>query len=132
MGQKMTDSMREAVGNPAFQLVAWAAVALIGVVISLGTYLFTRADSDTQKGREELTQSINDLRVSIREFSKTLQDQQTSMLLMQSRVANLETVSSATRDGLSKVRDDVHRDTYRIDRLEDASGIRRTASRGAR
>ena len=133
MGQKMTDSMREAAENPAFRLVAWVAVGLVGVVISLGTYIFTRADTDTQSGRAELTQSIKDLRLDIQTFSRTLQEQQTNMLLMQSRVANLETVSSTTRDSLSKVRDDVQRDAFRIDRLEEVTNIQRhTAPRGAR
>lgn len=133
METRMSDSMREAANNPAFRLVAWAGVSMVGVVISMGTYIFTRSDTDTQAGRAELTQSIKDLRTDLQSFSRTLQDQQASMMLMQSRVANLETISSTTRDNLSKVRDEVQRDAFRIDRLEEVTNTQRhPAARGAR
>lgn len=130
MEPKMSDSVREASNNPAFKAAIWVATGLLAVVISMGTYIFaSRGDTD-ERGRQELKTSIDLLRTDLQSFSRTLQDQQTSMTLMQSRVTNLETLVNTMRDGVGKLRDDHQRDSYRIDRLEEVTNSSR--SRGAR
>lgn len=118
-GHKMSDSLREAQSNPAFKLIAWACTGLIVAVISMTTYIFTTRGSDDKEGRAELNKSIEGLRGDIQTFNRNLTEQQMTVTLLQSRVTGLEARATSTSDGLSKVRDDVQRDGFRIDRIEE-------------
>ncbi len=128
-GNKMADSLREAQSNPAFKVLAWAATTMVVALISMGTYIFTSKGMDDKEGRVELSKSIDGLRGDIQTFNRTLQEQQMNITLIQSRVTGLEARATSTGDGLSKVRDDVQRDGFRIDRLEDAVNLPTKARR---
>jgi len=128
-GKKMSDSLREAQSNPAFKFVAWAATGLMLTCVTMGTYIFTSRGMDDAEGRAELSKSIDGLRGDIQTFNRTLQEQQMNMTLIQSRVTGLEARATSTADSLSKVRDDVQRDGFRIDRIEDAINLPNKARR---
>ncbi len=128
-GNKMADSLREAQSNPAFKVLAWAATSMVVALISMATYIFTSKGMDDKEGRVELSKSIDGLRGDIQTFNRTLQEQQMNITLIQSRVTGLEARATSTGDGLSKVRDDVQRDSFRIDRLEDAVNLPTKARR---
>lgn len=118
-GTKMSDSLRDAQSNPAFKLVAWVATTLFISCVSMATFIFTTKGMDDKEGRAELAKSIDGLRGDIQTFNRSLHDQQMTVTLLQSRVTAVEARATATADSLSKVRDDVNRDGFRIDRIED-------------